>query len=259
MQTFEREWRARFERFARCYDSDHCVSGWSDQGLRRRLTLFGQLLSEQALPPPARILDLGCGGGSYIRFLADLGHSVVGLDYSLPSLARALAADPRGGGRYVSGEAYCLPFGDGSFDLVVSIGVFQALQHPARALCEMVRVLRPEGVLVIEFLNAFEPIALLKCAAERIRGYPPRVRTYSLFQVQRWFAQNGVKLLRRAGVYLPPRQLPGLGLFIEQRGVVRLLEAVPGLSVATAHAFMLVGEKVDAQRSNALSPIAAAI
>lgn len=246
METFERRWRARFERFARCYDADHCVSGWSDQGLRRRLALFGRLLSECALPSPARILDLGCGGGSYVRFLADLGHWVLGLDYSLPSLARALAADPEEAGHYVNGEAYCLPFGDGSFDLVVSIGIFQALQHPEWALSEMVRVLRPRGVLVVEFLNAFEPIALLKSAAERARGRPPLLRTYSLFQVRRWFAQNGVKLIRRAGVYLPPRQLPGLSRLIDQRGVLHLLETIPGLAVATAHAFMLVGEKARA-------------
>jgi ubiquinone/menaquinone biosynthesis C-methylase UbiE len=246
MKTFEREWQARFERFARCYDTDYCVSGWSDQGLRRRLALFNQLLSERALPSPVRVLDLGCGGGSYVRLLADLGHWVTGLDYSLPSLARALAADPEGAGHYVSGEAYCLPFGDDCFDVVVTIGVFQALQHPQRALSEMVRVLRPKGILVVEFLNAFELIALLKSAAERVRRKPPHVRTYSPFRVQRWFAQNGVKLLRRAGVYLPPRQLPGLSLVLERRGLLHLLETVPGLAVAAAHAFMLVGEKTGA-------------
>jgi ubiquinone/menaquinone biosynthesis C-methylase UbiE len=243
MKTFEREWRARFERFATCYDVDHCVSGWSEQGLQRRLALFAQLLSEHALPCPARILDLGCGGGAYVRFLADLDHWVVGLDYSLPSLARALTSDPGCAGHYVSGEAYRLPFGHGSFDLVVSIGVFQALQHPEWAIAEMVRVLRPQGVLVVEFLNAFEPVTLLKTASERARKLPPQVRTYSLFRVRQWFAENGVKVVRRAGVYLPPRQLPGLGWLLDRRGLRRLLETVPGIAMATAHAFILVGQK----------------
>jgi ubiquinone/menaquinone biosynthesis C-methylase UbiE len=43
--------------------------------------------------------------------------------------------------------------------MVVSIGVLQALASPEQALDEMVRVLRPKGLLVVEFLNAFEVVA----------------------------------------------------------------------------------------------------
>src|SRR5262245_298104 len=106
MTTFEGEWRNRFERFARSHDADHLVSGWSAGGLRRRLAIFEKILAQQQCSPPARVLDLGCGAGTYVRFLAALGHHVIGLDYSLPSLSRAIAADSSREGRYVSGEAY---------------------------------------------------------------------------------------------------------------------------------------------------------
>ncbi len=117
----------------------------------------------QKLPVPAQILDLGCGAGNYVRFLADIGHRVVGLDYSLPSLRRASGCGLENrSGHYVGGDAYRLPFCSEYFDLVISIGVLQALGSPERALDEMVRVLRPKGLLVIEFLNAFE----VRCIGE---------------------------------------------------------------------------------------------
>lgn len=243
LRTFEEEWRERFERFARQYSADHLVSGWSDNGLRRRLALFAAQLRERGVPNPAQILDLGCGAGTYVRFLAGLGHRVIGLDYSLASLSRALAADPKRAGEYIGGEAYHLPFCNECFDLVVSIGVFQTLKCPERALDEMVRVLRPNGLLVLEFLNAFEPVAVMRAAGERVWGRLPRVCTYSPFQVRRWAVQRGVKLIRRAGVYLPPRRLAWLERIFDHEGVVRLLEEIPGISLAGAHAFLLVGEK----------------
>jgi ubiquinone/menaquinone biosynthesis C-methylase UbiE len=127
--------------------------------------------------------------------------------------------------------------------LVVSIGVLQALQNPPRALHEMTRILRPHGLLVVEFLNAFEPIALVKNAVERIRGRLPRVRAYSPFQVQRWFAECGLRLVQRANVYLPPRNLPWLEPIISKTPVIDLLDGIPGLSIAGAHAFLFAGKK----------------
>ena len=243
MRSFEEEWRSRFERFAQRHDADHLVSGWSDHGLRRRLSLFDELIRSRGLKPPTLTLDLGCGAGTYVRYLAALGHTVIGLDYSLPSLDRALVADPQRAGHYAGGEAYALPFKNACFDLVVSIGVLQALGHPERALDEMVRVLRPQGLLVVEALNAFEPVAVVKSACERLSDRPPRVRAYSPFRVRRWLTRRGLRTLGRAGVYLPPRRLPWLGKVIDQRRFVRLMEGIPGLALAGAHAFLLVGKK----------------
>lgn len=243
MGGVEQEWRKRFERFARSYEADHLISGWSDSGLRRRLSLFTELLRERGPLNSVFSLDLGCGGGTYVRHLAGLGHRVIGLDYSLPSLYRALAADPKRAGEYVGGEAYHLPFPNDSFDLVVAIGVLQAVGDPVRVLDEMTRVVRPKGILVVEFLNAFEPFAIITSAGDRFRGRLPRVRTYSPFEISRWFAQRGLRVVRRAGVYLPPRRYPRLGRIFDRKGVVGFIEDIPGFSLVTAHAFFIVGEK----------------
>lgn len=88
------------------------------------------------------ILDVGCGEGTLARYLADLGHQVVGIDPDPDVL-------PDDGERthFMIGDVTGLPFADASFDAVVSV---MAL-HQTRlelALVEMRRVLRPGGLLV---------------------------------------------------------------------------------------------------------------
>jgi ubiquinone/menaquinone biosynthesis C-methylase UbiE len=243
MGNFEKEWRERFERFAQSYNDDHLISGWSCNGLRRRLALFEETFEEQKLPIPSKILDLGCGGGTYVRYLASLGHKVVGIDYSINCLNRASAADKDRTSIYLGGDAYDLPFYKESFDLVVAIGVLQALDNPKRALDEMVRVLRTKGILVVEFLNALELIALSRSAIERLTGKLPRVRTYSPFQISRWLEERNLRYERRVGVYLQPRSLSSLGCIFKYKGVIHMIDRIPGLSLACAHAFLLVGKK----------------
>jgi len=245
MKSFEDEWRARFERFAERHQADHRISGWSDQGLLRRLSLFNQFLKELNLPSTAKILDLGCGAGTYVRLLAGMGYHVIGLDYSLPTLYRAVVADTKRAGHYIGAEAYYLPFREASFDLVISIGIFQALEFPERVLDGIVRVLRPNGFLLMEFLNSFEIIAMTKAANRWFRGGSLRVRTYSIFQIQEWLTRRGLKPVHRAGVYLPPRRFSFLGKLLDQEWMVRFLETVPGFSLIGAHAFLVLTKRGD--------------
>lgn len=241
--NFEAEWRARFERFARAYDDEPRISGWSDAGLRRRVAAFSEILPALRLPERARVLELGCGGGTYVRLLAGLGYRTVGLDYSVPSLQRAVAADPGKKGLYLAGEAYGLPFATGAFDLVVTIGVMQALSEPARALAEMRRVLRPGGALVMEALNGQAAVALARRTIQRLRGWPSRVRAYRPSEVRGWLAAEGLHLERAAALRLPPRQAPWLERVLEARPIRATLEAVPPLGEAVTHSFLFVARR----------------
>ena len=241
MKTFEAEWRARFERFARTHANEAEVSGWSEAGLRRRVMLFTSLLPSLCLPPGARVLELGCGAGTYVQLLAGLGHRPVGLDYSLPSLSRARAADPEG--RYLAADAYSLPFGDQSFDLVMSIGVLQTLSQPERALDEMTRLLRGGGLLLVEALNGRSWPARAREAHERVRGRAPRVRAYDPLALRQWLLDRGLHLLRQSAVCLPPRQLPRLGRVLDSPLATRALAVYPAVTEAIAHAFWFVARR----------------
>jgi SAM-dependent methyltransferase len=240
---FEAQWRARFERFARTFDDEPRISGWSDAGLRRRVATFSALVPSLGLPERGRVLELGCGGGTYVRLLVGFGYRTVGLDYSVPSLQRALAADPGRKGVYLAGEGYDLPFPAGTFDLVVSIGVLQALSDPARAIVEMSRVLRPGGTLVVEALNARGAVAFARRTVARLRGWHTRVRSYPPSEVRRWLADAGLALLRQPALRLPPRRAPWVEGVLEARPVRAVLDAVPPLGNAAAHSFLFVARR----------------
>lgn len=98
------------------------------------------LAGEGPTPP---ILDLPTGTGQYLGLLPDRS---IGVDLAPGMLATANARHP--GARLVWGDAYCLPFRDGSFATVVTILGLHLFPRPAAAVPEMVRVLRPGGVLL---------------------------------------------------------------------------------------------------------------
>jgi SAM-dependent methyltransferase len=116
----------------------------------RRLYDAAAEIGEQ--PAGSRILDVPCGGGVALRGLRpDQGVEYVAADISSTMLKRTLAAAWERGldDQVVSQEADVddLPFEDGAFDLVVTFTGLHCFPDPARAVVEMVRVLRPGGVI----------------------------------------------------------------------------------------------------------------
>lgn len=106
------------------------------------------------LRPGMSLLDVGCGPGSITRGLAErvAPGQVIGLDLSRETLVAArddAAARGLGNLRYEEGSVYELPFADESFDVVYAHQVVQHLREPAAALREMLRVMRPDGVLAV--------------------------------------------------------------------------------------------------------------
>jgi ubiquinone/menaquinone biosynthesis C-methylase UbiE len=102
------------------------------------------------LPETPRILDVGCGTGEIVLRLASLfpRASIVGVDIieSHLALARSRCAQLERV-QFQTADAFDLPFDDASFDLVVCRHVLQSIPTPERVLAQLVRVLRPGGVL----------------------------------------------------------------------------------------------------------------
>jgi SAM-dependent methyltransferase len=244
VSRFEDEWRARFERFAATHRSEASISGWSESGLERRVQLFRSLVPPASPGPSPVALELGCGAGTYVRMLAGLGYRALGLDYSIPSLGRALAADPGRKGHYLGGDAYALPSRSGEVDLVVSIGVLQALSRPERALAEIARVLRPGGTLLVEALSSRSLAARARRLHARLRQLPPRVLTHDPDVVVGWLRSQGLAVEARVPLYLPPRRLPALGRILDEPAVRAAVRSVPLVAGALAHAVWFVCRRV---------------
>ena len=96
------------------------------------------------------MLDVGCGTGALLAALAGSASGVrlAGIDPSPEMLAVARGKlAPAVALRVAWAEE--IPYGDATFDVVVSCSVFHYLREPLAALREMARVVRPGGRLVI--------------------------------------------------------------------------------------------------------------
>lgn len=104
---------------------------------------------------PARILDAGCGVGTFEEHFASRcpsGTILVGLDIDLPRLQVALrdagSTCPGVSVSYVAADGGALPFRDGTFRVASVILTLQHLSDPVRFLAEMRRVTEPGGMVV---------------------------------------------------------------------------------------------------------------
>jgi methionine biosynthesis protein MetW len=126
---------------------------WSPGGFSPGSNLSPMLrqLFEAHVAPGAACLDVGCGDGQTAGvWFRDHGRSYIGVDVSANAVASARAI---GLEAHVIEAAASLPFGDAEFDAVVCIEVLEHLFAPAAAVAEMLRVLKPRGVLLATVPN----------------------------------------------------------------------------------------------------------
>jgi SAM-dependent methyltransferase len=116
--------------------------------IARRIWAVGEALVDRVrVGEGERVLDVACGTGNAAIPAAVAGATVTGLDITPELLddARRNAAAAGVEVEWVEGDAQDLPFGDGSFDVVLStFGCMFAPDH-RRAAAEIARVLAPGG------------------------------------------------------------------------------------------------------------------
>lgn len=93
----------------------------------------------------ARVLELGCGSGHWLREFSLAGWDVAGID---PSQCMLDVASSRVRGDLRRGHAEELPWRNLSFDVVVAVNALHHFTAPTAALREAFRVLRSGGVFL---------------------------------------------------------------------------------------------------------------
>lgn len=135
---------------------------------------FSWVAERLALQPGERVIDVGCGSGSFWR--ASQPHLPPGLALTLTDLspgmveaAQSLRLDDGDEIACVQANAAALPFPDGQFDTALAMHMLYHVDEPIRALQEMRRVLRPGGRCCVA-TNGAGNMAELRALAERSFG-----------------------------------------------------------------------------------------
>jgi ubiquinone/menaquinone biosynthesis C-methylase UbiE len=102
------------------------------------------------LTPDDLLLDVGCGGGVFLRRAMQTGCRAVGIDHSR-DMVRLARQTTGGNARIVHGVAERLPFEDGEFTAISCLVAFFFFPDPVAVLREFRRVLDPERGRVAVF------------------------------------------------------------------------------------------------------------
>jgi 2-polyprenyl-3-methyl-5-hydroxy-6-metoxy-1,4-benzoquinol methylase len=115
---------------------------------KRRAYVDGVLRSFAAERPGERVgLDLGCGDGAHLDWLASHVTTLYGSDYNVLRLRRAQARGVAAGLAVADVTDY--PADDDTFDVVFFNHVIEHIPDDERALSEIHRVLKPGGIVVL--------------------------------------------------------------------------------------------------------------
>ena len=118
-------------------------------GQERRLTLIRRYVPLEG----ARILDVGCGVGTYVRRLRELSERVWGIDIDAQRVRRGSVAVPN----LMPAASEHMPFLDNTFDVILLHEVIEHVADDAATLREACRVVRAGGKIVIYAPNRLYP------------------------------------------------------------------------------------------------------
>lgn len=190
-------------------------------------------LREVLDPAGARILEVGAGSGRDSLDLQRRGAQVCVVDYT-PSALNLIRRQQDGTLlQPVCGNAFQLPFPDGTFDAVFHQGLLEHFRNPADMVRENARVLKPGGLLLIDVpqrWHYYTPLKHIMIAMNRwfagwetefsigeLRAILRDAQLEPVFEYGDWCVPNlfyrvARKSLLKAGVRLPQQPtVPVLG------------------------------------------------
>lgn len=94
------------------------------------------------------VLELATGPGVLAKRIAPVTERMLATDYSEGMIAEAKKSACPKNLRFEVADAMDLPYADASFDAVIIVNALHLLPEPERALREIARVLRPDGILI---------------------------------------------------------------------------------------------------------------
>lgn len=129
-----------------------------------------ELTAYLKMPEKAKILDLACGKGRHAKILSEMGYRVDGADLSENSIMCAQSMSHDNLQFFVHDMRDELPATkqyDAIFNLFTSFGYFDNTHDNLKVLHSVYQALKPNGILVIDYLNAEKIKSNLICAESK--------------------------------------------------------------------------------------------
>ena len=133
---------------------------------------YQEALWRVALVPGQRVLDIGCGVGSFLQLVAERGAQPFGLDASEALIEFARLRLPAA--EFQVGEMEALPYDDDMFDLVTGFNSFFFADDFVAALREAGRVAKPGAPVVLQVWGPHERNDLEAMKEIARPFFPPR-------------------------------------------------------------------------------------
>jgi SAM-dependent methyltransferase len=199
-----------------------------------------------------RVLDVGCGIGTYVAKFEQNGAYACGVDVAFERVQKAHSL------KLAQAVSEHLPFADGLFDMVLLHEVIEHVQDDQRTVAESVRVVRQGGRVIIFAPNRGWPfethgffwrgryhygnIPLVPYLPDPLRNrLAPHVRTYTVNGIRRLAAGLSTRVVAHTQVYpgydnlVARRPAPGRLL----RSISYALEATPLRAFGLSHLLVL--------------------
>ena len=160
---------------------------------RRQLFSTKMKLIRKYIPGEGSVLDVGCGMGFFLMEMKNKGYHVDGLDIS--KYAANLASEKLNTSIF-SGDLTNASLESKQFDIVTFWDVLEHLYNPVESLKEVSRIIKNNGVLVIETLN-------ISCFTAKILKekwplyYPPyHLYYYNYRSISRLLENTGFRIIK---------------------------------------------------------------
>lgn len=146
-----------------------------------------------------RILEVGCGYGWISRALWEAASAEwTGIDRSVEMIRRIRTEYPDRGSRALQADARHLPFHEDQFDKVLCTGVLMHIKEYSAVVRELIRVLRPGGVLLCSINNALSPLSFpVRLWNSQKRGFVQKFQVPGLFR--RFLCDEGIEVNKTVG------------------------------------------------------------
>jgi SAM-dependent methyltransferase len=155
-------------------------------------------LARLNIRPGDWVLDAGCGEGRHCFGALERGANVVGLDLDFPSLRdaskrlRSTARDKNQVGEMNQGDAFHLPYRDGTFDRIICSEVMEHVHDYRGAARELARVTKPGGRVAVTIPTATSENLYLRLGDEYFESPGGHIRIFRPRQLAEGLAAAGL-------------------------------------------------------------------